>query len=309
MKILITDDVHPCLIQGFKNRHYHCDYFPEITPQEVLEIIPIYNGLIVNTKIVVNSKLIDRAAQLQVVARLGSGLDTIDQELLKSHGIQFFNTPEANSTAVAEHCVGMILSLFRKIPKANQEVKKGKWIREENRGRELSGLQAGVIGLGHVGTKLANLLLAFGCKLFLYDPYKHLEDWKDKAVVCKDLEDLYNCQLISFHTQLQEDTFHYFNTDFLSRMKNSFYLVNSSRGKIVDTKVLIEGLTSGKILGACIDVLENEKISDWNEEERKIYEQLTDFQQVILSPHIAGWTVESKERIAKSVLEKWPLFG
>lgn len=307
MKILITDDVDPLLIEGFKKRSYIVDYQPNISLIETREILHCFEGLVVNTKIKVDLSLLQNASLLKCVARLGSGMDTIDTLLLEEKGIFYFNTPEANSSAVAEHCIGLILSLVRNIPKAQSEMKQMVWKREENRGLEISNMKIGLIGFGHTGSKTAKLLTAFGPEILVYDPYVQIKVEPDiKLTQMESLEDLFDCDLISLHVNLNSETKHLIDETFIQSMHKPFYLINTSRGPVVHTMDLYQGLKSGKLLGAALDVFENEKPSSYNPKEEHLYRSLFDLPNVVKTPHIAGWTHESKKKIAQAVLDKWP---
>ncbi|MBK7230960.1 MAG: phosphoglycerate dehydrogenase [Saprospiraceae bacterium] len=307
MKILITDDVDPLLIEGFKKRSYIVDYQPNISLTETRQILHRYDGLVVNTKIKVDQNLIKDTKTLKCVARLGSGMDTIDTQLLEEKGIFYFNTPEANSSAVAEHCIGLILSLIRNISKAQSQMKQMLWKREENRGLEISNMKIGLIGFGHTGSKTAKLLAAFGAKLLVYDPYVRIETeiWM-KLTQIESLEGLFDCDLISLHVNLNSETRHLINETFIHSMHKPFYLVNTSRGPVVHTMDLYQALKSGKLIGAALDVFENEKPGSYTPEEEDLYRALFALPNVVLTPHIAGWTFESKKKIAQTVLDKWP---
>lgn len=305
MKILITDDVHPCLPKGFISMGHQVVWLPEISLAEVHECVQDYEGLVVNTKIRIDKSLADKAMRLRIVARLGSGMDTIDVPYLHSKGIKVISTPEANSTAVAEHTVGMALNLLRNISRADSQVRKDIWKREENRGSELGSMRIGVLGLGHVGKKLVDLLLAFGATVVAYDPYVALEKQSDRFIQADRPGQLSNCRLISLHVNLTKETRHMVDKEFIEKMEAPFYLVNTSRGPVVDTLALLDALQTGKILGACLDVFENERPNSYTPQEQDIYNRLHKMENLVLSPHIAGWTHESKERIARSVLGQW----
>ncbi len=309
-KVLITDDVHPLLIQNFKDLAYIVDYYPDISLEEVKQIIPEYEGLIVNSKIIVDKAFIDQAKQLKFIGRLGSGMEIIDQPYAKLKGIGVFSSPEGNRNAVAEHAMAMLLALNNNIIKADQEVRQFIWKREENRGIELEGKTIGIIGYGHTGMSFAQKLKGWEVNILAHDKYKTgfsnpelniNETTKEKLIEDSDI--------ISLHLPLTEETFHYANPNMLSTMKSGAVLVNTSRGKVVDTLALIEVLKSGHLRGACLDVFENEKPENYTGEEKKMYEELLKFKNIIVSPHIAGWTMESKEKLAKILFEKILLFN
>ncbi|MEP7195564.1 MAG: NAD(P)-dependent oxidoreductase [Saprospiraceae bacterium] len=306
MRILITDDVHPILIDGFRSRNYIVDFEPNISLNEVLERVSNYQGLVINSKIIVDKNLIQKASKLRCVARLGSGKEILDLAELNVRNIKVITTPEANCNAVAEQALGMLLSLVRHIPRADQEVKQLLWKREENRGSEISNLCFGVIGFGHTGTRFCELLSGFGARVLVYDKYKNIDTKISRLEAVRNIEELYDCDVISLHVSLLAENRHLIDQAFIQNMKRPFYLINTSRGLVVDTYALVDGLQSGKIKGACLDVFENEKPPSFNAEETLLYHKLYEFPNTILSPHIAGWTHESKLQIAQSILNQWP---
>lgn len=306
VKILITDEVHKSLIQGFEKLNYTVDYQPYITLQQVHQCIGNYFGIVINTKIVMDRELIAKAEQLQVVARLGSGKEILDLPYLHSKGIQVITTPEANCNAVAEHALGMLLSLVRNIPQASAEVKEHLWNREKNRGFEISNLCFGIIGYGHTGKRFCEILKGFGCSILIYDPFVHIGNHLDHLFQVETMDELLSCDVISYHVSYLPENKYLFDHSFIESMKRNFWLINTSRGLVVDVEAVLEGLQRGKIRGACLDVLENENPKSLTDKEREIYTALFQHRNVILTPHIAGWTFESKENIAKSILHQWP---
>jgi D-3-phosphoglycerate dehydrogenase len=308
-KVLITDDVHPLLIEGLKNRNWEVHYKPEISLAETLEIVGDFEGLIINSKIKVDAAFMERAKKLKWIGRLGSVMEIIDVPLAIQKGIHLISTPEANCNAVAEHAVAMILSLFRNLNRADREVRNRSWQREKNRGEELAGKTLGIIGYGHTGQRFEELLRGFNVKVLVYDKYKQLSNSQGRYVVVKDLNEIKeSADLISLHLPLTPETKYLIDKKFIDSCKNSFYLINTSRGKIVKTLDLLEGLRSGKIKGACLDVFENEKPADFTEADKLLYDDLYKMDQLVLSPHIAGWTFQSKKKIAESILEKLDKF-
>ncbi|MFB6305491.1 MAG: NAD(P)-dependent oxidoreductase, partial [Flavobacteriales bacterium] len=233
-----------------------------------------------------------------------TGMENIDVKRCKEKGIQCFNAPEGNRTAVAEHILGMLLGLFNNLYSANDEVRKGIWQRERNRGIQLDGKTIGIIGLGNTGSAFARKLKGFETEILVYDKYK--ENTQIDHVKNVDLQELQeNSDIISFHVPLNKETEYYFNEEFLSAMNKEFYLINSSRGKIVNTKVLVKGLESGKIKGACLDVLEQEGSSfEKINREDTFLQKLLSFDNVILSPHIAGWSNESYKILSEVLADK-----
>lgn len=307
MKILITDEVHPYLISGFKQKVFSVDYHPNITLEMVHNLIDRYEGIVINTKIRMDKTLIDKAIHLKCVGRLGSGLDTLDTQYLSQKGIHYFNTPEANCQAVAEMALASFLALARNILLADPELRNFNWQREQNRGFEIGSMHFGILGGGHTGQAFIKLLQPFDCRIIVYDPNKMLSFENEKIEIAKNMDELLECSVISLHVDLNPTTKHLINKKFIDSMKRPFYLINTSRGAVVQTKDIVEALQIGKILGACLDVFENEKPSTFNNEDDKLYSSLYALKNVILTPHIAGWTFESKLKIAEAILRKWPV--
>ena len=307
MKILITDEVHPYLISGFKQKGFSVDYHPNITLEMVHNLIDRYEGIVINTKIRMDKTLIDKAIHLKCVGRLGSGLDTLDTQYLSQKGIHYFNTPEANCQAVAEMALASFLALARNILLADPELRNFNWQREQNRGFEIGSMHFGIFGGGHTGQAFIKLLQPFDCRIIVYDPNKMLSFENEKIEIAKNMDELLECSVISLHFDLNPTTKHLINKKFIDSMKRPFYLINTSRGAVVQTKDIVEALQIGKILGACLDVFENEKPSTFNNEDDKLYSSLYALKNVILTPHIAGWTFESKLKIAEAILRKWPV--
>jgi D-3-phosphoglycerate dehydrogenase len=306
-KVLVTDPVHHLLLEGLTAMGYEVDYLPETSQDKVLAIISDYTGLIINSKIHADMQLIHQGTRLQFIGRLGSGLEVIDQVYAKEKGIYYFNTPEGNRDAVAEHAIGMLLSLLNNIHKADREVRNHQWLREINRGTELGGKTVGIIGFGNTGQAFAQRLKGFGVKVLAYD--KYTSHYGNEYVMESTLDDIFfQADVVSLHIQLTEDTYHLFNRQFFEKFRKPIYLVNTARGKVVDTTDLIYGMQTGKILGAALDVLENEQISSLTGTELTIFEDLIKEQRVLLTPHVAGWTHESKRRIAEVVLHKLRLY-
>ena len=335
-RVLITDDVHPSLISGLKQLDYDCDYQPNINDTDVREIVHNYVGLIINSKILVNKDMLDRAQNLRFVGRLGSGLEIIDLIYAKEKGVHIINSPEGNRNAVAEHALGMLLALANNLVRSNNEVKNFNWQREKNRGFELREKTIGLIGFGHTGSSFAAKLLGLGMRILVYD--KYLPDGFTKSFIHRDylirhpaskksdtfdgqsvatfnfeiseieesnLEQIQKeCDIISFHLPLNSETKNMCNAEFIGNFKKNIYILNTSRGNVVNTFDLITGLQTKKVRGACLDVFENEKPNTYSDQEREMYKLLYSFDNVIVSPHIAGWTSESKERLSAVLLEK-----
>lgn len=304
-KVLITDAVHSVLIEGLIAANYHCDYNPEISYEEVLQKINMYEGLIINSKILVNQTFIDKAEKLEFVARLGSGREVVDIPYAQSKGINVYFSPEGNSNAVAEQAVGMLLALANNLIRADKEVRQMIWEREKNRGFELRGKTIGIIGFGYTGAAFAKKLSSFDMRILAYDKYKSNYAEQYPFIEEVDLATLQQqAEIISFHLPLTPETKYYCDNTFLDGCKNNVVLINTSRGNVVKTDDLLEKLTEGKVKGACLDVFENEKVSTFSEQEKALYQQLYTLENVVLSPHIAGWTHESKYLLAKILLDK-----
>ncbi|MBK8450486.1 MAG: hypothetical protein IPO78_01625 [Saprospiraceae bacterium] len=304
-KVLITDDVHPLLIKGLIDRNWIVDFEPEISLQETFDKISNYEGLVINSKIVVDRAFLKRAQSLLWIGRLGSGMEIIDIPAALERGIHLINTPEANCNAVAEHALGMLFSLFRNLNRADYEVRRLLWEREKNRGEELAGKVIGVLGYGHTGARFIELLEGLSVKVLVYDKYKQLSKQLNRYTHVVDADEIRkSANVISLHLPLTTETKNLLDRDFIAGCKNPFYLINTSRGQVVNTIDLIHALHIGKVKGACLDVFENEKPASFTETERAMYEELYRLPQVILSPHIAGWTYQSKQKIGEILLEK-----
>ncbi len=304
-KALVTDGVHPLLIEGLENLGYHCDYHPKISLEDTFAMIEPYEGLIINSKIIVDRKFLDRAKHLRFLGRLGSGMEIIDQEYAREKGVAVFSAPDGNCNAVGEHALGMLLALANKFLRGDRQVRQKQWNREESRGFELMGRTIGIIGFGHTGRSFAKKLSGMDMRILAYDKYKTNYTTDFPYVVESDMDTIYKeCDIISFHLPLTQEVIHLVDDDFVDKCKRGVILINTSRGKVIKTYTLIEGLEDGRIGGACLDVFENEKTATFSPEEHFLYDRLYASEQVILSPHVAGWTVESKRRLAAILLRK-----
>jgi D-3-phosphoglycerate dehydrogenase / 2-oxoglutarate reductase len=305
-KVLITDDCHPYLMEGLGEMGYACDFFPDITPQETFRQIPEYHGLIINSKILVNQNFIDEAKQLEFVGRLGSGMEIVDRKYAAERGIKIISSPEGNRNAVAEQALGMLLTLANNILRADQEVRQNIWLREQNRGFELMGRSIGIIGYGHTGRTFADKLSGLGMEVMAYDKYLP-SGYAKKNPFVQELELPEICQkadILSLHLPLTPETRHFVDQKFVNKCRYGFILINTSRGHCVKTEDLVISLENGKIGGACLDVFENEKPSTRTEIEQEWYKRLHRCPNVVLTPHIAGWTQESKRRMAEVLVKK-----
>lgn len=303
MKVLITDDVHPLLIEQLRQMGYEVSFRPEITFEETLAGISSCTGLVINSKIFCGDDLLDKAPDLRWIARLGSGMEVIDTKACDARGVKYFNSPEGNRNAVAEHTLALVLDLLNNISRSNQEVKQGKWIREANRGQELSGRTIGIIAYGNTGEAFTKILRGFDVELLAYDKYR--KGFGTDFVKESTLEEIFDkADMVSLHLPLTSETKYMVDESFLNNFKKPIYLINTSRGKVLKTSALIAALHSGKVKAAGLDVLENEKLNTLTDQEKQWYEALAKDERVILTPHIAGWTAESKRRVAEVVIEK-----
>ena len=302
MKILFIDTVHPFLKQELETQNYICDTAYDKSKAEIQKIINNYQGIIIRSRFIIDKEFIDYASELKFIARAGSGLENIDVNYAESKNINCYNAAEGNRQAVAEHTLGMLLSLFNNLNKADQEVRTGIWKREKNRGRELSQKTIGIIGYGNTGSAFAEVLKGFDITILAYDKYL------TKYPFQSTMESIFKqADIVSLHVPLTAETTYLANDDFIHRFEKDFYLINTARGKCVNTKNLVSALEKGKIKGACLDVLEDEKTSFENLSQEGFtaeMQYIMDSPKTILSPHIAGWTQESNVKIAKVLLEK-----
>lgn len=299
MRILFIDNTHPLLKNELEKLNYKCDTYYNASKIEIEKNIYKYNGIILRSRIKIDKQFIDNAINLKFIARAGSGLENIDTEYAETKNIKCYNAAEGNRQAVAEHALAMILSLFNNLNIVNQEVRNGEWNREKNRGIEISGKTIGIIGYGNNGSAFANLLKAFGVNILAYDKYLTTHKYQSK------MQDIFNnADILSLHVPLTEETHYLIDNRYINKFKKPIYILNTARGKCIKTSDLIKNLKSGKIIGACLDVLETENTSFEKLETQNNFNYLIKNQNIILSPHIAGWTKESKIKIAKILLKK-----
>jgi D-3-phosphoglycerate dehydrogenase / 2-oxoglutarate reductase len=302
-KILITDELHPLLQEGLENDGYVVDYQPEITEEEVAKIICDYEGLVINSKVYVGKELLDRATKLKFVCRAGSGLDTIDLEYAEQKNVKAFNSPEGNRGAVAEHTLAMLLNMMNNISLADKEVRNHQWNREKNRGHQLSGKTIGLIAYGNTAQAFSKLLIGFDVKLLAYDKYK--QGFSNSYVKESPLEEIFQqADVVSVHLPLTAETEYMIDYAFLSSFRKPIWFINTSRGKVLRTADLLRALKEGKVIAAALDVLENEKLQSLSEGQQTVFNQLIANDRILLTPHIAGWTHESKRKIAEVLLQK-----
>ena len=303
MKILFIDTVHPLLKQELEKENHICDSAYNKSKTEIQQIISNYQGIIIRSRFKIDKQFIDCGSNLKFIARAGSGLENIDVEYAENKNIHCYNAAEGNRQAVAEHALGMLLSLFNNLNNADQEVREGKWERERNRGIELAGKTVGIIGYGNNGSAFAEVLKGFNVKILAYD--KYLTNYPQKSsmeTINKEAD------IISLHVPLTDETTYLVDDNFINRFAKNFYLINTARGKCVNTKNLVKALENKKIKGACLDVLEYEKTSFENLSKDGLtsdMQYLMNAKNTILSPHVAGWTVESNVKIAEVLLNKF----
>ena len=298
-KVLFIDTTHKYLIDQLEKKNIICDFEFSKTKSQIEKIIAKYDGIVIRSRFKIDKKFIDAAKKLKFIARAGSGLENIDTKYAEQKKIKCINAAEGNKQAVAEHALALILNLFNKINQANNELKSGKWLREENRGIELSGKKIGIIGFGNTGSSFVNLLKNFDLELLVYDKYKQNYEYKSS------LKEIFEkAEILSLHVPLNDETKKYIDKSFINKMKKPFYLINTSRGQCVDTKALIRGIKENKVKGACLDVFEHEKTSFEKLKRNRDLTFLLNSNKTILTPHIAGWTKESYFKIAKILSEK-----
>lgn len=305
MKVLHLDKNHELLINqlndlGFIN---HEDY--KSSKSEIETKIADYNGIIIRSRFSIDKQFLDKATNLKFIGRVGAGLENIDCDYAESKGIHLISAPEGNRNAVGEHALGMLLSLFNKLNKADKEVRQGKWLREDNRGVELDGKTIGLIGYGNMGKAFAKKLRGFDVEILCYDIMTDVGDENAKQVPLKELQE--RTDVLSLHTPQTPLTNNMVNEEFIDSFSKSFWLINTARGKSVVTEDLVFALKSRKILGAGLDVLEYEKTSFENlfsNNMSKAFQYLVQADNVLLTPHVAGWTIESKEKLAQTIVDK-----
>ena len=304
MKILHIDSNHSSLIPMLiKNGHVnHVDFIS--SKHDIGSVIKNYDGLILRSRFTIDKEFIDKAINLKFIARVGSGIENIDYKYAKTKNIEVISSPEGNSNAVGEHAMGLLLSLLNNINTSSVQVKKGLWFREQNRGHELEGKTVAILGLGNTGKSFAKKIAAFNCNIIFHDIN---DDIKSDIAKKSSLDDIYeNADVLSLHLPHTNLTFNLFNKTFIEKFNKPFWLLNTSRGSIVNTADLIEALKINKVLGAGLDVLDIESssfteiINDKNED----FHKLSSFKNVIITPHIAGWTFESNIKLSKIVVDK-----
>ncbi len=296
-KVLISDRTHPVLEERLRQAGITVSVEPDHDYESLIAAAQGCDGLVVRSKVIIDRAFIDRLPSLRCIGRVGAGMETIDVEYAESKGIRCLNSPEGNRDAVGEHTVGLLLALLNNIARADAEVRQGLWRREANRGHELQNLTVGIIGFGNMGQSFAKRLQGFGCRVIYYDKYRDNRDIRQVTLATLQRE----ADVVSFHVPLSDETRHYLDATFIHSMAHPFYLLNTSRGAVVDTEALVAGLESGKVLGAGLDVLENENMQ--SDSLSAINSHLLSL-NCVLTPHVAGWTVESKYKLAAVLADK-----
>lgn len=305
MKVLFLDKIHPDLKNNLIKHGIICKEKVTESKNDIIKIINSYDGIVIRSRFTIDKNFIKKSSHLKFIARFGSGMENIDVLEAKKHKIKCFNAPKGNSNAVGEHNLGLLLSIMNKIQSSYIEIKNGKWKRESNRGNEISGKTIGIIGYGNAGQAFSRKLIGFNCKVLAYDKYK--KNYQNKFVRESSMQNIFNnADILSLHIPLNTETEYMINNDFINKFTKNIFFLNTSRGKIVKTHDLINNIKSGKIIGAGLDVLENENINfeKLNSIKNNDLEFLKNCTKVILTPHIAGWSYESNKLMCKILTKK-----
>ena len=304
-KVLFIDSVHPLIREELSAHGFQCDFFPEYGRFDLERIIGDYEGVIIRSKINLDKKILENAGKLKFIGRIGAGMENIDVAYARSRKIVCLNSPEGNRDAVGEHALGMLLALMNHLNRADLEVKQGIWKREENRGIEIKGKTVAILGYGNMGSAFAQRLRGFEASVISFDKYKF--DYSDGNTRETSLEEIFEtADVFSLHVPLTDETLYLVDDTFLQRFRKPIFLVNTARGAIVSTAGLVKNMKNGKVMGAALDVLEYED-SSFEALARNLpedFQYLMKADNVVLSPHIAGWTVESNIKLAKVLVRK-----
>lgn len=306
MKVLIIDNTHPLLNEKLTAMGFTCEPFTGNTLEDLMLIIADYTGIIIRSKFAIDKTFIDKATKLKFIGRVGAGMDSIDVNYAEQKGIACLNSPEGNRDAVGEHTVGLLLCLLNKIVLADNQIRRGVRLREANRGIEIKGKTIAIIGYGNMGSAFAKCVSGFGATVIAYDKYK--KGYSDAFVKEKTLEDVFEkADIVSLHVPLTKETNYMIDEPFINNFKKNFFLINTSRGKVVNTEALVNALDNEKILGAALDVIEYEAVSFEKLEVASLpeaYKYLLQSEKVVMTPHVAGWTDESKIKLVEVLAEK-----
>ena len=304
-KVLFIDTVHPLIREELSAHGYTCKQAQDMEKEDLMKIIHQYSGIIIRSRINLDEEILSKAKKLRFIGRVGAGMENIDVKFAESRGVLCFNSPEGNRDAVGEHTTGMLISLMNHFSRADRQVREGKWKREENRGTEIKGKTVGIIGYGNMGSAFAQRLQGFEATVISYDKYK--KDYSDGNTHETTLEEIFDlADIVSIHVPLTEETRYMCNDEFFKLFRKKIWFLNTSRGLVVNTIELVNHLKSGKLLGVALDVLEYEDASFENISGNYpgAFRYLTECDNVILTPHIAGWTVESNIKLAKVLVDK-----
>jgi D-3-phosphoglycerate dehydrogenase / 2-oxoglutarate reductase len=309
--ILFIDSAHPHLEQQLTQQGFTCVQDYASTKEQILQEINTYSGIVIRSRFKLEANFLKHCAHLKFIARVGAGMENIDVTYATSLGIKCLHAPEGNRVAVAEQCIGMLLSLFNNINKADAEVRNGVWLREGNRGVELAGKTIGIIGMGNMGSALAQCLQGFGCTILVHDKYKtNIGTNYFTEVNLQELKE--NADIISIHLPYNAETHYFINKEFINQCAKNIYIINTARGKCLNTHDVVQAMQNNKVLGVCLDVLEYETTSFESIDNTQLpepWQYLIKSNKAILTPHIAGWTHESNYKMAQVLLDKiMPLF-
>ncbi len=305
MRVFITDNTHPILKETLESAGHQVAVDSGVSYESLLSHIQEYDALVVRSKIVIDRNFLDHARHLKCIGRVGAGMETIDVDYAESLGIRCLNSPEGNRDAVGEHALGLLLTLFNHLARADSQVRQGIWHREENRGLEIKGKTVGIIGFGNMGAAFAQRLQGFECEIIAYDKYKP-HGYAPAYVKEVSLEELQaRAEVVSLHVPLTEETHHMVNRRFIQQFSHDLYLINTSRGPVVKTEDLAQAVKEGRVKGAALDVLEYEDMSkDGLDTSHPDLQYLLTCPNMVFSPHVGGWTVESKYKLAKVLADK-----
>ena len=304
--VLVTDKTHPILCEKLQAAGYHCDVQADLSYNELLAIVNNYDALVVRSKVEIDRNFLDNTHSLKCIGRVGAGMETIDVDYAEQKGIKCLNSPEGNRDAVGEHALGMLLTLFNNMLRANNEIRSGLWKREANRGLEIKGKTIGIIGFGNMGSSFAKRLRGFECNIISYDKYK--KNYAPDYVEEVSLEEMFNrADVVSFHVPLTDETHYMADAAFFNSFAKPIYLINTARGAVVKTVDLVSAMQMGKVLGVALDVIEYENMSKDGLDLESLtpdFKYLLQADNAVLTPHIGGWTVESKYKLADVLADK-----